>query len=185
MSGLSWKNVCSLLLVELRSENSKEDNTDRPSNSRNSEHAKTINKTCLLTPWRRVLQEANRFSANQENPRILWNPEVHYRIHKCPPPVPILRQLDPVHTPHPTSSRSIVILSSHLRMGLPSGLFPSGFPTKFLYTSFPHTRYMTRQSHYSRFYYSNNIGWGVQKIEIHLQIYPYPNLMLFWPCIIV
>ena len=34
---------------------------------------------------------------------------------------------------HPTSWRSIVILSSHLYLGLQSGLFPSGFPTKILY----------------------------------------------------
>ena len=37
-------------------------------------------------------------------------------------------------SPHPTSWRSIVILSSYLRLGLPIGLFPSGFPTKTLYT---------------------------------------------------
>ena len=40
--------------------------------------------------------------------------------------------------PHPTSWRSILILSTHLRLGLPSGLFPSGFANKSLYTPSPH-----------------------------------------------
>ena len=37
--------------------------------------------------------------------------------------------------PHCTSLRSSLILCSHLCLGLPSGLFPSSFPTKTLYTS--------------------------------------------------
>jgi len=36
--------------------------------------------------------------------------------------------------PHPTYWRSILILSTHLRLGLPCGLLPSGFPSKTLYT---------------------------------------------------
>ena len=36
--------------------------------------------------------------------------------------------------PYPISWRSVLILSTHLRLGLSSGLFPSGFPIKTLHT---------------------------------------------------
>ena len=80
--------------------------------------------------------ETNCFSASQEIPRILWNLKVLCHVYKCMLPVPSLSQINKVHAPHPTSWRSILISSSHPFLGLPSGLFPSGFPTKTLYN--PH-----------------------------------------------
>ena len=62
--------------------------------------------------------EANWFAASQEISRILWNPKVHYRTQKRPPPFLILGQPNPVHIPtshlleihpniiHPSTPRS-------------------------------------------------------------------------------
>jgi len=58
--------------------------------------------------------EASRFSASQEIPRILWNPRALYGIHKCPPHVPIISQLDPNHTP------TFHFLKIHLNIIFPS-----------------------------------------------------------------
>ena len=43
--------------------------------------------------------ETNRFSDDQEIPRTLRDSETHYRIHVCPIPVPILKQINPIYSP--------------------------------------------------------------------------------------
>jgi hypothetical protein len=74
-------------------------------------------------------------ATTQGLPSILRNPGIHYHIHKSSPLVPIQSQTNPVHTNHTISPRSILILSTHLYLGLPSpsGLLPSNFPTNNLY----------------------------------------------------
>jgi hypothetical protein len=94
-------------------------------------------EACLLTY---SMEQSPSWEADQslqlvkKFPAFLWNLKLLYRTHKCPPPVPTLNQLHPVPTTHPTSSRSTWMLSSHLRLGHPNGLFPSGFPTNALCT---------------------------------------------------
>jgi hypothetical protein len=48
---------------------------------------------------------------------------------------------------HPQPLRSILILYSHLLLGLPNGLFPSGFPTNTLCTPLPSSIHATCLAH--------------------------------------
>jgi len=69
--------------------------------------------------------EANSHSVSQEIPLLLWNPQLHCRPYPDP---------EASSPPFPTYVRKVRInVTPHLLLGLPSGLFPSGFPTDILY----------------------------------------------------
>ena len=90
--------------------------------------------TYLLTPWCRVLLEKitglqliKKFPAFHGTRRFITAlTSVRHLSLSWASPIQSIY-------PHTTSWRSILILSTHLRLGLPSGLLPSGFPTKILY----------------------------------------------------
>jgi hypothetical protein len=78
--------------------------------------------------------EANRFAASQEIPHILWNPNIHYNIYKCPPLVSFLSQLNLVHTP---TSQFLKLL---LNIILPSTLGSPKWSLSFRFLPKPYTR---------------------------------------------
>ena len=116
-------------------------------------------RTYLLTPWCRVLLEkltglqiVKKFPAFHGTRRFITA-----LTNVCHMSLSWASPIQSIY-PHPTSWRSILILSAHLRLGLPSGLLPSGFPTKILYTPSPHpSRHIPSPSHSSRFYHPPNI----------------------------
>ena len=102
----------------------------------------------LLTPWCRVLLEkltglqlVKKFPAFHGTRRFITALTSVRHLS--------LSWASPIQStyPHPTSWRSILILSTHLRLGLPSGLLPSGFPTKTLYIPLSSTIRATCPAH--------------------------------------
>jgi hypothetical protein len=94
--------------------------------------------------------EAPNWATTQQLPSILWNMKVHYRVHKNLPLVPILSQLDPVHT-IPSYLYKMYFNTVHPPTSWSSyRFFPSGFRTNTLYAFLfhPNSCYMSHPAHY-------------------------------------
>ena len=86
--------------------------------------------------------EANGRSVSQEITANLFSSPQELRFSS------FLRQTTQFQSSHFNPLKFISILPSHLRVVLPSVLFPSVYPTKTLYAFiFPHTFHMPRPSH--------------------------------------
>ena len=104
--------------------------------------------THLLTPWCRVLLEkltglqlVKKFPAFHGTWRFITalTSVRHLSLSWASP-------IQSIYL-HPTSWRFVLILSTHLRLGLPSGVLTSGFPTKTLYTPLSSPIRATCQAH--------------------------------------
>ena len=127
--------------------------------------------TYLLTPWCRVLLEkltglqlVKKFPAFHGTRRFITalTSVRHVSLYWASPIQSIY--------PHPTSWRSILILSTHLGLGLPSCLLPSGFPTKNLYSPL---------SSSIRFYNNFVLNLKSQIKSLHLRKSPFPILHIY------
>jgi hypothetical protein len=120
----------------------------------------------LSPPW-----EVISCSATQKLQNISSNTKVRYRVHKNPLMDPVLSQVNPVHTTLSYFSKIHLILTSHLRLGLPSSLFPSGFP---------HACYMPWPSRHPLLNHYNYI-WRIVQVVKHLKVHISPTPPLLHP----
>jgi hypothetical protein len=97
-------------------------------------HRPAYRYTYLITPWSRVLLEKQTgLKLVKKFPAFYWTRSFITTFTSAHHPSLSWASSVQSIPPHPTSWRSILILSSLLRLGLPSGLFPSGFSSKTLY----------------------------------------------------
>jgi hypothetical protein len=115
-----------------------------------------------------IIWKADCHSACQKNILLsLWNPKIHYRVHKSPPLDPILSQ--------PNSARPInfYLPKAHLNVILPPTPRSSqwsltyGLPNQNpVNTSpLPHACHMSRPPHPPWFNHPNNIRWRIQAMK--------------------
>jgi len=125
--------------------------------------------TYLLTPWSRVLPEKlTSFQLVKKFPTFYGTQRFITSFTSARHLSLSWASLIQSIPSHPTSWNSILILPSHLCLGLPNGLLPSGFPTRTLYTPLFSHIHATCPAHLILldFYHPNSIGWAVQVIKV-------------------
>jgi hypothetical protein len=123
-----------------------------------------------LTPWRRLrLENVSSCSESPEILHILWNPKVHYSVHKVPPFVAVFRQMNPV-CPF-VSLKALLILSALRSLDIRNGLFPAVFSARSLCALLSHACHMPRPFYSSWVDHASNIWRGIQT-SLHCAVFP-------------
>jgi len=106
----------------------------------------------------------------------MWNTKIHHRVHKRQPFVPVLRQTSSGHRlSHFFNTPTL--LPSHLCTSVPSGQYPSGFPTRTPPVSLlPCACHMPRPSH--PLFHPPNISVYVIQLEIGRRLCKKKNVRL-------
>jgi hypothetical protein len=120
-----------------------------------------VSNSMEQSPW-----EANSHWGSHEILRLLWNPKVRYC--QSPPLVPILSQMNPVHTfsSYFSNIHSYIIFPSIPRSSEWS-LTPSVFQTKTLHISqLSRACYMLHPSHPLWFDHFNDILWSIHVMKL-------------------
>lgn len=86
-----------------------------------------------LTQWNRVLVGKLIVRSDSQIPCVFWNPVFHYCFHKSLPTVLSLSQVNQSTPVSFVLLWPILTLCHHLRLGLSSGFFPSGFSGEISY----------------------------------------------------
>ena len=127
--------------------------------------------------WQSHTRDTGSYSSVKKIPIVLRKPKLRHRVHKILPLFPIRGQMNPFHVSfHLTYLRSILILSSHLRLG---GLF-SGFTNKTNFFSSPCV--LCAQLNLSPWlYHPKYIWWRVKIAKLFIMLFstsplPSPSL---------
>jgi len=127
----------------------------------------------FITVTKRLLETESFFRickfklSESKTYHLLWNPNIHDRVHKSPPMVPILSEMHPVHTlpdSFPKIHSNIIFLTTHTssEWSLPFKYSDQSFVCIYL----SRECYIPRPSRPPWFCHPNNIWWSVRVIKL-------------------
>jgi hypothetical protein len=128
----------------------------------------------LSTSW-----EAERFSAAQQIPPLLWNRNVHHRVHKTQQRDTILHQMKPVYSIQLHFLYTFyIILPSRSRFSKRPLSNRPAYRNTVLISSLVHVSYIPRSSHSPSCRRPNNV---CITINLSAECLPLSQLLLFLP----